>query len=295
MFGEEKKLKDTSSSPSLLQGEGRGEVGLSLSGGLTYTKTNKLVTALYMVTDIIDKGEPIRNKLRTLGTDILSDTYLVRQNNTGNILSLMNGKISETMSFLDLASAMNIISEMNCNILRKELSLLNQSITESINKTGSFNKQIDLVEFLFETPLLDEEGVGGGDSKITTSAFSHSSSIRRREDSKGRTSTSIGVQKGSTLLKALKNIKMSDRNVNHGDVFDVLKKQRQDSIINIIKNISGGATIKDIKDKVQANPKQNDSLVFCSEKTLQRELVSMVKNGVLNKVGEKRWSKYFLK
>ena len=138
MFRDEKNLKDsekdsikdTFSMPAPYQAEGFG-VG-------TYTKTNKLITALYMVTDIIDKGEPIRNKLRTLGTDILSDTYLVRQNNTGNILSLMNGKISETMSFLDLASAMNIISEMNCNILRKELSLLNQSITESINKTGSF-------------------------------------------------------------------------------------------------------------------------------------------------------------
>jgi hypothetical protein len=157
-----------------------------------------------------------------------------------------------------------------------------------------------LAEFLFETPLLDEEGVGGGDSKITTSAFSHSSSIRRREDSKGR--TSIGVQKGSTLLKALKNIKMSDKNVHapyqaEGFVsgFDILKKQRQDSIVNIIKTISGGATIKDIKDKVQANPKQNNSLVFCSEKTLQRELVSMVKKDVLNKTGEKRWSRYFIK
>jgi hypothetical protein len=113
MFGEEKKLKDTSSSPSLLQGEGRGEVGLSLSGGLTYTKTDKLITALYMVTDIIDKEEPIRNKLRTLGTGIISDIYLIRQNNTGNTLSFTSNKIAEIMSFLDLASAMNIISEMN--------------------------------------------------------------------------------------------------------------------------------------------------------------------------------------
>jgi hypothetical protein len=31
------------------------------------------------------------------------------------------------------------------------------------------------------------------------------------------------------------------------------------------------------------------------EKTLQRELVFMVNNGVLNKIGEKRWSRYFVK
>ena len=31
------------------------------------------------------------------------------------------------------------------------------------------------------------------------------------------------------------------------------------------------------------------------EKTLQRELASMVKDGVLYKTGEKRWSRYFIK
>jgi hypothetical protein len=42
-------------------------------------------------------------------------------------------------------------------------------------------------------------------------------------------------------------------------------------------------------------PGKADALISCSEKTLQRELVSMVKNGVLDKMGEKRWSRYFLK
>jgi len=129
-------------------------------------------------------------------------------------------------------------------------------------------------------------------------------------NSKGH--TSIGVQKGSTLLKALsrveglkalKQVSMSDKKRpapylplgRDGSGFDELKKQRQDSIISIIKTINGGATIKDIKDKVQVNPKQFPALVSCGEKTLQRELVSMVKNGVLDKTGEKRWSKYFLK
>jgi hypothetical protein len=32
----------------------------------------------------------------------------------------------------------------------------------------------------------------------------------------------------------------------------------------------------------------------CSEKTIQRELMSMVHNGTLKKIGEKRWSRYSL-
>ena len=86
---------------------------------LSYTKTNKLVTALYMVTDILDKDEPLRNKLRTLGTEIISDTYSIQQGGIGQVASLMLSKVSETLSFLDIASAMNIISEMNSKILQK--------------------------------------------------------------------------------------------------------------------------------------------------------------------------------
>ncbi len=56
----------------------------------------------------------------------------------------------------------------------------------------------------------------------------------------------------------------------------------------------GMATIKDIKDKIKTTPEQASFLVSCSEKTLQRELVSMVKDGVLNKTGKKRWSRYFV-
>ena len=77
--------------------------------------------------------------------------------------------------------------------------------------------------------------------------------------------------------------------------FDKLKKERRDDIVNIIKNIGGNATIKDIKDRVKSSPNKTSPLLSCGEKTLQRELVSMVKDGVLNKMGEKRWSRYFLK
>jgi len=253
---------------------------------ISYTKTNKLITALYMVTDIIDKGEPLRNKLRTLGTGIISDTYSAPLN--------ICSKISEIMSFLDIASAVNIISEMNCNILRKEFLELDQSILsaqagkESIGDIKTLNRQINLSKFFGE---LSDKG--------QYQSIGHHRSTR------------IGVQKGSTLLKALsdKTHFMSNRNnvVNSKKNnlapyeaegfrvgFDILKKQRRDNIINIIKTIGESSSIKDIKDKVQANPEQAHFLVSCGEKTLQREMVSMVKDGVLNKTGEKRWSRYFL-
>jgi hypothetical protein len=263
---------------------------------VSYTKTNKLITALYMVTDIIDKDEPMRNKLRTLGTGIISD-----MNSTP---SKACSKIYEMMSFLDIASAVNIISEMNCNILKKEFSELNKSIQESTGKVQILNRQINLSEFFKEElPFHGAEFTNPADSH-TSPNLKHSI-ISDRYPPIGHpighpNSTRLGVQKASTLLTALsdKNLAMSFKGQTSqrlsANSFEILKKQRQEEIIAIIKTFLGGATIKDIRDKIQSAPERSGSLVSFSEKTLQRELMFMIKSGVLNKTGKKRWSRYFL-
>ncbi|MES3032176.1 MAG: hypothetical protein V4699_02965 [Patescibacteria group bacterium] len=240
---------------------------------ISYTKTNKLITALYMVTDIVDKDEPLRNKLRTLGAEILSDIHSTPAN--------AHTKITQVMSFLDLSSAVNIISEMNCAILKKEFLELKGSIHKSKHA-----KPIWLEEFL---------EVDRGEGEARSPLFSkHPPFAIGQNKSKGH--AGIGVQKGSTLLRALSNKKLllSDTNsiANSKESFDVLKKQRRNIINTIIKNNGGSATIKDIKMKMDT---EDGKSLISSEKTLQRELVSMTKDGVLNRTGEKRWSRYFIK
>jgi len=256
-----KNLKDINSphpNPPLVKGQEQ-RVGLS------YTKTQKLITALYIVTDIIDKEEPIRNKLRTLGVEILSDTSSMSK------MPFDTVKVDQVLSFLNIASAMNFISEMNYTILKKEFLELKASIQEYTVKPTWLE---EFLEEGFPSLLSKEEG---------------------NLNSKGH--IRIGVQKGSTLLKALNKVegmralsdtKLSRRRV---DVFFILKKERRDNIINIIKNNGGSSTIKDIKAKTNTGVQGS---LTCSEKTLQRELMSMIKDGVLNKTGKKRWSRYFI-
>mgnify|MGYP001561540221 FL=1 len=266
-----------------------------ISFSISYTKTHKLITALYMVTDIIDKDEPIKNKLRTLGADIISDMHAV----PAGALS----KIAETVSFLNIASAMNFISEMNCAILKKELLELRGSIQEHLNMKPAW-----LEEFLLqsETPVDNSNLQKNSDHVLNNSRVQ---SIGHRY-SNGHKFTRIGVQKGGTLMKALREVEVSDKtrfmfgnNVDKNNPapyeaggfrsrFDILKKQRRDNILNIIKKNEGNATIKDIRDKINIGV---ENALVCSEKTLQRELLSMTRDGVLNKTGEKRWTKYFLK
>jgi len=243
-----------------------------ISFPIAYTKTNKLITALYMVTDIMEKEEPIRAKLRSLGIEILSDPEGLRYGGAyGASMSIT--RIEQIISFLNIASAMNFISDMNCSILTKEFVELRKTIQDKVETKPSW-----LEEFLFEDKSIGQDKPSNGQE----------------------ISTRIGVQKGSTLMKALSN-KTRFLSHNHGqskiqnmsraEDFNIIKQQRRDRIINILKNNGGNASIKDIRVKI--NIGAPDALV-CSEKTLQRELMSMTKDGVLYKTGEKRWTQYGL-
>ncbi len=62
------------------------------------------------------------------------------------------------------------------------------------------------------------------------------------------------------------------------------KHDRKERIIAILK-AKKDVTVKDVAQVI----------VGCSEKTIQRELIALVKGNILKREGNKRWSKYSLK
>lgn len=281
MLGEDKNLKDTSKD-SVKDTLSQPVNSMSLVSSWqnysgSYTKTNKLVTALYMVTDTMEKEEPIRLKLRTLGIEILSDITSLQKGTFGSL----KDKVISILSFLNIARDIGMISEMNSNILKKEFNELRQSIEEFTDKNNAWFE-----EFISH----NEEGLlkdTFSQNEIPEPLFSRTSAFKNdKEFNKGQ-GVRIGVQNGSTLMHALNNFK---RKSSHQGVssesFEVLKKERRELIIKIIKDIPSGSSIKDIITDLQKLGKE------CGEKTLQRELISMIKDNVLKKTGEKRWSKY---
>ena len=252
-----------------------------------------------MVTDTIDKEEPIRLKLRTLGIEILSDSASLQK----GVLSNLDEKINTVLSFLNIASDVGMFSEMNCNILKKEFLELKQSIQ-------GFTTQNHLwLEEFIQSSSPDKGRNEEGLDPFQTFPLSRGKGFSKRQGLSAQAGTRIGVQKGSTLLKALSN-KVSTMSPKNNSAryeaegfrseFEILKSKRREEIIAIIKNIKKagnieGATITDIKNVAKNLPdNETGALASCGEKTLQRELVSMIKDNVLKKTGEKRWSQYFL-
>ena len=58
---------------------------------------------------------------------------------------------------------------------------------------------------------------------------------------------------------------------------------RRERVLNVIRD-KGEATIKDITERISD----------CSEKTIQRELIGLIKDNIIVREGERRWSKYRL-
>jgi len=61
------------------------------------------------------------------------------------------------------------------------------------------------------------------------------------------------------------------------------KDTRKNMILEFIKG-HNNASIKDIVPNITG----------CSEKTVQRELIALISENKIKKVGERRWSRYFV-
>ena len=123
-------------------------------GGLMFIlkKSEKLTTALYMVTDIMPEREPMKWKMREASVDLLSDTTLALDATMGARIAVLGAairKIEKVVSFLDIAQASRMVSEMNASVLKKEYISL-KSVIE-----GEWEKLFDRSKSIFTDSFFD--------------------------------------------------------------------------------------------------------------------------------------------
>jgi len=196
-----------------------------------YKKTEKLVSALYLLSSFISDKEPLKWKIREAGLDLLSV----------NQISL----VSLILSYLEIAYMGGIISQMNYGILKYELENL-----------------------LVPVEQIEKDKLKGA---IITPDFFVANNSKGQNNMSDRPDRQIGGM--SDKQKAV-------RYGNQGGD----KSNRQTVIITLLKK-GDELGIKDFTSGIKD----------CSEKTIQRELASLVSKGLIKKQGEKRWSKYSLR
>jgi hypothetical protein len=226
-----------------------------------FKKTEKLVTAVYLVTNLFDNSEPMKWSLRNLANDILSQTLDYKDVVVGNktdFTDSLSAKILQIVSMLQIASRSGLVSVMNFSILEQEFAGVVKYLEEQ-KKSGKENPS----------------------QTLSTSFFFVQKPVESSQNPITKNSEEVQNDFNEIPSKS-QGIPIKDTN-SVSDKSGIKKTNRQSLILSLLKKKSD-LSIKDIALIIQG----------CSEKTVQRELISLIDAGLVKRTGERRWSKYSL-
>ncbi len=259
-----------------------------------YKKAEKLSSAIYLVTDFISENDPLQKKLREKSLCLLSKVVFLSRLNKKHtqeenvightdVESIMI-EIREVVALLTIAESCRYISTMNTNILKREyekLAHLLQSRGGELGEDYQFPANFFEVPFsreMKESQVAQEEGVvrDKGHKSIMSDRLHKGSFMpqKTQEQNKGHSN----VYRSST-----RNKQSGSGSASRSNKTSIRHNERKQAILNLL-DTKEKVGVKDVAGIVQG----------CSEKTIQRELLSLVKQGVLRKEGERRWSMYSL-
>ncbi|HEY4486464.1 MAG TPA: hypothetical protein VJB70_01890 [Candidatus Paceibacterota bacterium] len=250
-----------------------------------YKKTEKLTTAIYMITDFFDVQEPLRWELRNKSVSLLSfitgrtrGDYAIASAEQG--LALAAHMLQEILFPLRVAVQVHLISQMNFSIIREEYLSLSQ-IIDQCRSDGSL-----MGDFLFP-----EHFFVGLDTEKSFLTDTLSQSEKRLLYTKRQGNESNGQKNDNgefvnSRYKSEDNHKNSLGEMGAGFISQAVpKKEERVNRREVIKRLLRSRGALTIKDILMVMPQH-------SEKTVQRELLSLVAQGGIKKLGERRWSKY---
>lgn len=235
---------------------------------IVFKKSEKLATAIHMLTDFFDDKESLKWHLREESISFLSFVNSFVHNPGSRILpSEIEAHIQGVLSLLELGRNSRLISPMNFSILREEYRRIAGVLYGNIeSKEGS--SDFEFPEKFFSEKIPHEISAHTEDS-------GREPAIKDRDFSVKNHIKDLGENNDF-------NVKTHDF---YGDSSGTYKKGfRREAILKILRT-KGEITIKDIAYLVKG----------ISEKTIQRELVSLISEGIVRREGKKRWSRYVLK
>jgi len=219
-----------------------------------YNRSNRLAAAVFLVSNLIDQNEELKTKIKKLSLDIVS----------------MSVRLKDT-NFYD---AKKTVTDIEKNSLELMSILEIASISGLVSKMNGSILKGEFQSFISELTKFSERLENNKNSSVEN-IF---------------TSPSVVANTGNILVNSLpaeivktndvSQIKNTEKRIENGNGHK-RKDLRKNMILEFIKG-HNESSMKDIVTKISG----------CSEKTVQRELIELIKEGKIKKIGERRWSKY---
>lgn len=262
--------------------------------GFAHKKTEKLTTAVYMLSNFFGKDEPLRAMVRERSLGILSNISAVFYNRCSDVeyaLSESVAMIDEMISYFEIANVSGLISRMNFNVLKDEFVSLKDTIN-SMKKHGNPHAVLLTADFFTDGKLLGG-GISMADKIVTANdikdIIAPEKNVEKKIADPEVAPPQVLIKKPVETMPALFYKKdtptpqRQNQKEHNGSIASKRKIDRSETILKILKK-KDNLTVKDIAEVISD----------CSEKTIQRELLALVDKNVLKKVGERRWSRYLL-
>lgn len=261
---------------------------------LLYKKTEKLTTAVYIITGFLSDNEPLKWKLRThslsffsLAVSFIKADYTSAPYQERNV----DAALADMLSCLELAQRTNLVSSMNFSILYGEYRKIGESI-ESRLKRGIGSGDFSLSEVLFQSP---PSLSGENNQEISwTNLFIKSDDKRQNRGQKNKNSHAgyrgdalkdiQKIEKINASPDFLKGRNNHEMEVNFREKTKQEERSRRRLLILKLLKAQGELSIKDISSIAPAY----------SEKTIQRDLTALIEKGYVRRKGKRRWSTYAL-
>lgn len=276
-------------------------------------KCDRLATALYLVTNFLSDTEPLKFRLRSLSLELVRGATLVRYGTIQDELTTLGtilSNISETLGLFELAFINGLVSEMNFSILKREYISLSDAI--QIRKTSRTSRTDTLFEkSFFGSPLFENtsahDNIGTSEKEAfpkppqensfdeknhgySQGQYKGHSDVKDSQTPKQMSDIPTNFLKNKITKKREYQYSPQNRDQKHTEF---LNRKTQD--ISLVIKSRRVRIMKLVKDKKEVSVKDiADHFPELSEKTIQRELVSLTESGVFKRAGERRWSRYSL-
>lgn len=232
---------------------------------LAYRKIEHIVSAIFLITGLIEKNDLLKASIQNHSLQCLAHfVTLIGKPDVGVAdIQSVAAHVLHLNALLDIGFWSGQVSHMNVAILQREISATYQMLNDlSLKYKNTF--YISSSFFKSDKELINDIKDRKGEAHQQKEIIASEVKIHKGQD------------KGHTIKdkpKGQKSLVISD----------LPKGQRREAILSLLRT-HNNLTIKDFISVVPD----------CSEKTIQRELLVLVEEGIVRKEGERRWSTYSL-
>lgn len=247
-------------------------------------KTEKVATAIYMISNFFNTEEPLKWELRKGVTKLLKNTMSFNDSSLSH-KEILNSKVAgdflELNILFTLAYNSGFISQMNFEIVSSEINILSKTVESYCERQISGTKTLftaDYFEVKKDISLKDTNNQSQSNTGFVKDTVKDIKDIQNKKV--------VFNGKKRDLEAFFNNISQPGSNSKQVNQIKSASSTLSDRELRILEKVktSGPVTIKDI----------SEMFTDVSEKTIQRELQKMYDAGHIKKEGERRWTKYFI-